>query len=223
MAVKFIEQTGNGLIGFWEITEPTDLMMTDLQPDEQDLAGYKLFRNETRKREWLAARLLLRQMTGKSSKIDYDPAGKPVLINTPGYISITHSAERVAICYHQDLHPGIDIELISRNTERAAKKFLSPEELNDCTINGHLSNKDLLLRWCAKEAVFKMVPFKEIDFASQIACQAAPLINMEGELTATFRSKSLKLHIPLHYRLVDKILMVWGTILPGYQTSSFLQ
>jgi 4'-phosphopantetheinyl transferase len=223
MAVKFIEQTKYGLIGFWEITESTDLMMSDLQPDEQDLAGFRLFRNEPRKREWLAARLLLRQMTGKSSKIDYDPAGKPVLLNTPGNISITHTAERVAICYHQDLHPGIDIELFCRNTERAAKKFLSPEELNDCTIDGRLSNKDLLLRWCAKEAVFKMVPFKEIDFASQIACQAAPLINMEGELMAAFRAKGLELHIPLHYRLIDTILMVWGAISPGYQTSSFLQ
>ena len=223
MAVKFIEQTENGLIGFWEITESTDYLMSLLRPDEQELANYLLFRNELRKREWLAVRLLLRQMTGTTSKIGYDPAGKPVLLNSPGYISITHTSERVAICYHPELHPGIDIELISRNTERAARKFLSTEELEDCTIDGHLSNKDLLLRWCAKEAVFKMVPFKDIDFASQIACKSAPLINPEGEMSATFTDKGLKLHIPLNYRLIGEILMVWGTILPGYQTSFYHQ
>ncbi len=221
MAVKFIEQTENGLIGFWEITESTDLLMSLLQPDEQELTNYQLFRNDLRKREWTAARLLLRQMTSICSKIGYDLAGKPVLLNTPGYISITHTSERVAICYHPEMHPGIDIELISRNTERAAKKFLSPEEMKDCTIEGQLSNKDILLRWCAKEAVFKMVPFKDVEFASQIVCNASPLINSEGEMSATFTGNGLKLHIPLQYRQINEILMVWGTILPGYQTSSF--
>lgn len=221
MAVKLIEQTGKGLIGFWEITEPTDLLLSLLQPDEQDLADYLHFRNDHRKREWLAARLLLKNMTGSGSKIDYDTAGKPILLNAKGYISITHTSERVAICYHPDLHPGIDIELITRNTERAAKKFLSPEELNDCTMNGTLSNKDLLLRWCAKEAVFKMVPFRDIDFASQIACQAGPLIHTEGEMTATFKQDNIVLPINLNYRILEDILMVWGAILPGYQTSSF--
>lgn len=220
MAVRFIVSTDDCIIGFWDITESADQLMSDLQPDADDLSGYLLFRNEARKREWLATRLLLKQMTGTGSKVDYDISGKPILLNSPGHISITHTSGHVAICYHPDLHPGIDIELISRNTERAATKFLSKDELKDCTIDGCISNKDLLLRWCAKEAVFKMVPFKEVDFASQIACCAAPLLQSEGELSAVFTGDGLKLSIPLKYRITEDILMVWGTISPGYQTFS---
>ena len=78
----------------------------------------------------------------------------------------------MVIYLHPEEQPGIDIELITRNVAKAARRFLSAEELKDCMAGDQLSNKDLMLRWCAKEAVFKMVPFSDVDFASQIACIA---------------------------------------------------
>jgi len=210
MAIKFIEDMENGLIGFWEITERTEDLFDMLDPTNEELHRYLLIRNELRKREWLAVRLLLRQMTTNSSKIDYEPSGKPLLINFPGHISLSHSSNCVAIFLHPTHQPGIDIESITRNAERAARRFLSPEELNDCTIDGQLSNNELMLRWCSKEAVFKMVPFNDIDFASQIKCEAPRITMKEGDFSATFVSSNVKLHIPLHFRCIGDILMVWG-------------
>ena len=212
MAVKFIESLDGGLIGFWEITETADQLRVLLDYTEEELEDFLLYRNELRKKEWLAVRLLLQQMTGKNSKISYDSAGKPMLVDSPGHISISHSSNCAVIYFHPNQHPGIDIESISRHVERAARKFLSDKELNDCTIGNQLSNKDLLLRWCAKEAVFKMVPFSDIDFASQIACIAFPVNSDEGELQATFTTENTRVNIPLHYRIIDEILMVWGTL-----------
>jgi len=210
MGIKFIENTPQGKLGYWEICETTEQLMALLHPGVEELEGYLQFRNELRKREWLAARLLLKQMTGNDSFITYDPNGKPILNGSSGHISISHSSNRVVIYYDEQRHAGIDIELITRNVQRAARKFLSSVELQDCTFNGMLSNKDLMLRWCAKEAVFKMVPYANIDFASQIHCEAGPLNTINGELSATFINNEARHDIRLHYRLIGEMLMVWG-------------
>lgn len=212
MAVKFIENIDQGLLGLWEITETTEKLLSQYQPKNTELDDFLLFRNELRKREWLATRLLLKQILGNDSIIHYDPTGKPHLVNSTGNVSISHSFDYVAIFYHPENQPGIDIESITRNIERAAGRFLSPKELNDCTVNGTLSNKDLMLRWCAKEAVFKMVPYTDIDFANQIYCSAEPLLAREGTLTALFRTTDVNLIIPLQLRCIGDLLMVWGSL-----------
>ncbi|MCK9413018.1 MAG: 4'-phosphopantetheinyl transferase superfamily protein [Prolixibacteraceae bacterium] len=212
MAIKFIEHIDKGLLGFWEIKETAEQLLETLNPETEELDKYLLLRNNLRRKEWLAVRLLLQKMVVGDSKIDYDPTGKPYLVNTPGHISISHSSNCVVIYLHTEEQPGIDIELITRNVTKAARKFLSAEELNDCMVDEQLSNKDVMLRWCAKEAVFKMVPFPDIDFASQIACIAQPLTTNEGVFSATFTSKEGSLHIPLNFRFVGDILMVWGQI-----------
>ncbi len=212
MAIKFIEHRGKGLLGFWEIKETAEQLLETLNPEAEELERYQSLRNDLRKKEWLAVRLLLQKMTGSDTKIDYDPAGKPNLVNTPGNISISHSSNCVVIYLHTEEQPGIDIELITRNVTKAARKFLSADELKDCMVDDQLSNKDVMLRWCAKEAVFKMVPISDIDFASQIACIAQPLTTNEGVFSATFTSKEGSLHIPLNFRCIGDILMVWGHI-----------
>lgn len=212
MAIKFIEHRGKGLLGFWEIKETAEQLLETLNPEAEELERYQSLRNDLRKKEWLAVRLLLQKMTGSDTKIDYDPAGKPNLVNTPGNISISHSSNCVVIYLHTEEQPGIDIELITRNVTKAARKFLSADELKDCMVDDQLSNKDVMLRWCAKEAVFKMVPISDIDFASQIACIAQPLTTNEGVFSATFTSPEGVLLIPLNFRCIGDILMVWGHI-----------
>lgn len=212
MGIKFIEHIENSLLGFWEIQETAEQLLETLNPETEELERYQSIRNDLRRKEWLAVRLLLRKMTGVDSKISYDPAGKPHLVNTPGHISISHSSNCVVIYLQPEEQPGIDIELITRNVTKAARKFLSADEQVDCMIGEQLSNKDVMLRWCAKEAVFKMVPFSDVDFASQIACTAQPLTTNEGVFSATFTSKEGSLHIPLNFRCFGDILMVWGHI-----------
>jgi hypothetical protein len=67
-----------------------------------------------------------------------------------------------------------------------------------------------MLRWCAKEAVYKMVPDANVDFASQILCSARPFDVANGELTATFFNDEARHEIRLQYRLIGEMLMVWG-------------
>jgi hypothetical protein len=149
-------------------------------------------------------------MIGNSSKISYDADGKPLLVNFPGHISISHSSSCAAIYFHPEDQPGIDIELVTRSVTKVSRKFLNIEELNDCMIGDHPSNKEMMLRWCAKEVVFKMFPFSNIDFAGQISCISTPFISDEGTLKAIFSSEDHNYTINLKYRLIGEILMVWG-------------
>jgi 4'-phosphopantetheinyl transferase EntD len=212
MAVEFIRQFEGGLVGLWKITETTEALFARLNPAGTELEHYLQFKNEGRKREWLAVRLLLREMKGESAEIIYSHHGNPSLANVTGNISISHSSGFVTIFYHPAHQPGIDIELITRNVEKAAGKFLSNEELEDCTFSNRRSNKDMMLRWCAKEAVFKMVPYSDIDFATQILCNAQPLKTSEGMLTATFTNEANQYLIPLHFKLIGDLLMVFGSL-----------
>jgi phosphopantetheinyl transferase len=212
MAIKFIEQIGDGLLGFWEITETEEQLLASIELKKDDLDRIILFRNESRKKEWLAARILLQAMTNSDATIGYTPSGKPYPVNLTGNISISHSTKCVVLFYHPLLQPGVDIELITRNVNKIARKFLSPKEREDCTIQGIPSNGDMMLRWCAKEAVFKMVPDSDIDFASQILCTALPLKASEGRLTATFFNASASIQIPLQFRCLGDMLLVWGTL-----------
>ncbi|MEI7830880.1 MAG: 4'-phosphopantetheinyl transferase superfamily protein [Prolixibacteraceae bacterium] len=210
MAVKFIEHLEEGLIGFWEISESTENLIALLDPKHKELEHFLKLKNELRKKEWLAVRLLLQKMTGVNSKISYDTEGKPFLVNFPGHISISHSSNCAVIYFHPKEHPGIDIELITRDVAKASRRFLSEQELSDCMINDQPSNKEMMLRWCAKEAVYKIVPFSNIDFASQILCIASPFNSDEGNLVANFISGTSNYNISLKYRLIGEILMVWG-------------
>jgi len=210
MAVKLIEDTGFGQLGLWEITESVDQLLELLNPKIEELTGFVHFRHEGRRKEWLATRLLVKKMRGHNTEIGYYSDGKPRLLNLHGNISISHASGFVAIYYHPNFQPGIDIEPISRNVIRVANKFLSLEELKDCNFENQLSNKELVLRWCAKEAVFKMVPYSEIDFGSQIACKAKPLNTNEGKMSATFKTSDISVEIPLNFRLINDLLIVWG-------------
>ena len=214
MAVKFIDHITGGWLGFWEISEDTGELLEWLNPRKEELELFSNFRNEQRKKEWLAARLLLRQMAGPDARIKYTTRGKPILEGAEGYISISHTAGCVVIFLHPTCQPGIDIESVDRNVERPAKKFLSEGELIDCTVNGQLVNKELILRWCAKEAVFKMIPHSDIDFSNQIRCVVQTVTSSEGNFHAYFTESGNTVKLPLQYKLIGNLVVVWGILTP---------
>ncbi len=155
----------DGLIGIWHLTEgPEDLYVSfsDLELADPD---YLKCTFAKRKLEWLATRLLLRQMIGTDFQISYTATGKP-LIDHPKYkyLSISHAQEFVAVFVHQNLNVGLDIEKQTRNYTAIEKRYLSDSEINDAAQNSFIQ----CAYWCAKEAVFKLVPEEGISFRDQI-------------------------------------------------------
>ncbi len=210
MAVIQTEEIKNGLLGIWKIDEEVEelLPLAHLSSDEFD--KWNAFKALQRKKEWLATRALINHLTGQSVRISYHPDGKPYLENFPMNLSISHTKGYAAVLLHNHLNPGIDIELDSRSAEKVASRILTPKELEACTEDGSYSNKKLLIHWCAKEAIFKMMPENNVSYLKEISIS---LNNQDGEsfsFSGTFRPPSQTISINLFCKSVEQLIVVWG-------------
>jgi phosphopantetheinyl transferase len=163
--VKKIE-VENGLIGIWEITESAGSLIGVFPFSEVEEIEFQKFKGEKRQKEYLATRLLLQNILGKKTEISYQESGRPQIKNSSLNISISHSADYIAIFISKD-SAGIDIENIHRNIDRVTKRFLHPEELSwiEKTDNRQIVK---MMYWCAKEAIFKCSCESGVRFDTQI-------------------------------------------------------
>lgn len=204
------ENIDDALLGLWEITEtPEELrqIVTLTAAEEREFGS---FTNLRRQREWLAIRALLQQMLDEPFEIRHLADGKPVLKNTPYHISISHSTEYAAVLLDKELQPGLDIENVSRSIDKMAPRFLSAEELQSCLTDDGYSNIKLFIHWCAKEAIFKMIPHQGVEFSTQIQIPPFEMTGSNGSFTGLFKGLFGTEHIDLNYRFIEDNLMVWG-------------
>ena len=202
----------NGKIGLWKITEELRELELLTMLSGPDLVTYSGISALHRKKEWLATRALLNDLTAERTRIKYDNDGCPAPENGKFNISISHTTGFVAVMLHDVFHPGIDIELTSRHIGRVARRFLSPEEFEVCSDQTGLSNEKLLLHWCAKEAIFKMVPFNNIEFSTDILISLNENVQNSGSFTGVFKNHSDQISIPLEHLEEHGVVMVWGAI-----------
>jgi len=201
-----------GVIGLWKISEDIDELLLLARLSAADLSTYSGISALHRKKEWLSTRALLNEIHSGSNQIKYHNDGRPYLDDCTINISISHSIGYIAILLHETSIPGIDIELINRKVGRVASRFLSPDELIACNVETELSNHRLLLHWCAKEAIFKMIPVSNIEFSTDIQI----ILNDDAENTGSFQGffigKKGSISTTLYHRLADDLLIVWGWI-----------
>ena len=156
-----------GILEIWELIETIYELERIFNFSEKEREEYQQIKNERRKAEYLSIRIMTQQILGKKVEIAYLPSRKPVLKNDTSFISVSHSKNLVAVLITKKHHVGIDTELIDRNIDRVAKRFLSAEEVNHIR---QFKNQQIgkILYWCAKESIFKCTPHDGIQFNSQI-------------------------------------------------------
>lgn len=196
--------TTDGLICVWQIAETPEELLSHFSAQELANEDFGRFNFDKRKVEWLATRVLLKQLIGNSFTISYTSSGKPVLQHAQyHYISITHSREFVAVFIHQHKEIGIDIESRNRNYAPILKKYLS--DLERC----HIKEDTWIpcLYWCAKEALFKLVEEEGIDFKKQFEILSAEPAT--GLLLARYISQQQTKIYKLSYITLKDHCMVW--------------
>ena len=181
--LKIIEEN-NCIISLWKINETLDALM-------QLSANRKIpdFNNEKRKKEYLASRLLLKDIA-PNTKITYNEYSAPKLENGE-HISISHSKNLVAIIFSKQ-KVGLDIEQISEKPSRLSSKFITED------VHQNLTEEKATLIWCVKEAIFKWHQKGNIDFKKDIKIKEFKIME-KGEISCNFKGEK----IIVKYRKID--------------------
>lgn len=157
-----------GGIAIWHITEASDDLYALLGTQRYD-AQLLEKKNESRRAEWLAVRLLVKELFGSECEVAYHPTGRPYLKHGTAHISISHTKGFAAVAYHHAAPIGMDIEYLSSRVERIASRFTTQAEASYIDVlEEPVRQMYHLINWSAKETLYKlfdspsMAEFKEV-------------------------------------------------------------
>lgn len=153
------------LLGVWKIEESSGELLSLLEQSAEYLPFLQRMRTEKRRREWLASRVLLKELAGQELSIAYHEDGAPYLPDSPFSISISHT-DGFAAVQLQEQAVGVDIEYRSNRVIKIRSRFMSPEEY--ASIDADHEAEHLLIYWCAKEALFKLIRQQDVDFIKHL-------------------------------------------------------
>lgn len=174
----------NVFLGLWQTTETVDEFFGTygfLEPYRQHVETS--FKNDGRKKEFLAIHALLHEMLAICGKphgarrstalqgqseashgspvadapmIGHAASGQPLL---RGYhVGVTHTKGYAALMLSKSCDVACDIEHFSDRVERIKSKFLRRDEKAD-------DLDSLLVHWCGKETVYKLFPEDNLQFS----------------------------------------------------------
>ena len=165
----------NVMLGYWKMTESPDELLRLMHADAFDAKAYEKLLNDKARKQWLSARLLLKEMCGDDARIVYDSYGKPHCQGFSG-ISISHSADYVLLAINTLSEIGADIEFISNRIERITHKFLSAaEDQLQYQLADYPANYFFHLIWSFKEAAYKLYGKKGLIFKEHIVLKQLDL------------------------------------------------
>jgi phosphopantetheinyl transferase len=169
------------LWGIWKIEESWEELLCLTGRSDEYLPHLQRSKSDSRKSEWLAVRLLLKEL-GVNATIAYHDNGVPYLPDLEYYISISHTKGYAAILLGSDKPVGIDIEYRSERIHKIKTRFLNEKELS--LLGENPETIALLICWSAKETAFKMMEQKVADLQNDIHILTfEPLSPSSGYLT----------------------------------------
>lgn len=201
-----------GELGIWDINETESWFMQELLLYPPELRQLSILKGR-RRVEWLAARQLVHQMSGRSVRGAFvkDEHGKPHLDKSPWQISISHSHQLAAAVAAPSLC-GIDIQFIVPKITRLAHKFLRSEE-KDCIVAAHELDQ-LHFFWGAKEALYKAYGRKQLEFIDHIHITPFPYLGPIGQTTGYVRKDKEELAFTIQYeRSAEGYMLVWAILI----------
>ena len=151
--------------GLWKTEETIEELRSRLHasyPYDEELSSLKA---ESRRLEYLAVRVLLKEMCGRELLISHHPSGKPFLVGQNENITISHTKGYAAVGLAPFSEVGIDIEWINERVRRASSRFIRDDELTGASqMSSDEQIRQLLVHWTAKETIYKMLGRSGVDF-----------------------------------------------------------
>ena len=177
--------------------------MYSIASDEKEV--YFGFRNDRRRKEWLTVRILLRELLGKDVEICYRDTGKPYLKDSSFCISITHTIGYVGIRLAS--HPvALDMEYKSKRVLNIVDRFVSPREKDFINTDDPVTGA--LILWSAKETLFKLFDFQDVQFDKHlIISRLNP--GTSGHFRGTVNKDGFKADVKLCFEVYGDLILVY--------------
>lgn len=206
--IKNIEIANKVQLGVWKINEELDGILSNFAFHKLEKEAYDSISNDSRKKQWLLTRHLLRLISKKNDLwIDHDANRKPIVIGDEIDISITHTTEYVAILLGKNSSLGIDIENIQPRILKIKHKFIREDEFAFLNKENEYLTQ-LYILWSAKEALFKFYEKGNLDFRKHL--QILPFeIEQSGEIYGIISYKQFSQKIKLDYEQINGHILVY--------------
>ena len=157
---------GDLLVGIWKVDETIEQLRSMFHQFSIYEEDFMRFSAEKRKQEWLAVRVLLKELCGEEKEIAYLPSGKPYLEDGSAFVSFSHTSGYVAVALHPSAEVGVDIEQYGTRVQRVASRFIREDE--KVSVESGDEIYALLLHWSAKETMFKLMKDEAVDFIKHL-------------------------------------------------------
>ena len=191
----------------WHITESRDLLAQMYNQSWGDFVDVQTM--QTGSKHKLAARNLIAEKF-PNHQLEFSVHGKPLLFPATAYINHSHAGDYAVFIHHPSMWVGIDIEQQRPQLSRIFPRFCNEYELQ--WLGKNPSPEQLLLIWCAKEALYKAIGQKGTDFRTHL--QIEPMENPEnqGQLRAQISLPNFEQTIQLPFLQWDDYACVWAVL-----------
>ncbi len=202
-----IERTDNYQLGIWKAEESLEELLALIPDSLVSVEDLKRFSTDNRKKEWLAVRVLLYHLLEKPYQIAYYSTGRPFLVGTSSYISISHTKGYVAVIVSSEKAVGVDIEYYSSRVQRIASRFMNDREKISSFYGDDIWS--LLLHWSAKETVFKIMAQQQVDFREQLRVEPFQVEKTGSFIVREFRS-GMNIRYTIRYKVYPEFVLTWS-------------
>lgn len=207
MPLHYLHKDGNRVLGIWKVTETEEWFKQQLDAPwiAEELGRYSA---SVRRMEYLAVRMLLKELTGTMCRVKHLPSGRPFLENFATSVSISHTKGYAAVLLDEaGANPGIDIEYYADRVCKIASRFMHPDEWQGS--KGPDDVKWLLLHWSAKETLYKRLGVDEVDFCQHLRLLPFVLSGKESLQACEFRTSENR-HFDVHYLFENDFVLTWS-------------
>ncbi|XWN34844.1 MAG: 4'-phosphopantetheinyl transferase superfamily protein [Roseivirga sp.] len=189
----------------WHIKEPEEKLMKDSALTRCTQVAYKERTHPDKRKEWLAARLALKELLAKLghkyTPLQKDAWGRPYLVDSDLHLSIAHGSSYALVAVSEQHPIGVDIQWPCQKLLSVREKFLNDHESQD--IDNDLDK--LCIYWCAKEAIYKAQGGRRLSLKDGICIKAFT----KKEQGMVWGAVGPQLFI-VHYSFYNGHVLTWG-------------
>ena len=209
MPLRFARQIPHiALLGAWAIQEDFEwfasrLVLTSVEIEEVDKLA------ERSRLDWMATRYLIHLFTGSTKRVSgaKDVFGRPYHPGTNYHLSLSHTKGYGAAILSTEA-TGIDIQSWDHRMHRVAHKFVNEEE--QAWIEGPDQDAYQHVLWGAKESLYKAHGRRQLNFLTNLHCEAFEYDDRGGQTEAFISLPSgLTRIFDMHYLPSAETMLVY--------------